>query len=148
MTSSTDKLRSLWVTFLAHLFLVLVAWTIFIKYLFPIGFALAANEAWTSYIYWDLWPVAHLWLAWALLAQPPYTRLLAASMAVVEIVIIATLFIGFLSDPEWSIWRTNWFVNKVFVLIAVVLVLGTVLFRPHSLVSNSQSPARESGRAG
>ncbi len=105
------KPESPWATFLAHLFLVLVAWTIFIKYLFPIGFALAGNEAWTTYIYWDLWPLAHLWLAWALLAQPRYTHLLAVGMAVVEIAIITVLFIGFLSDPEWSIWRTNWFVN-------------------------------------
>ncbi|MDR9426320.1 MAG: hypothetical protein RI567_13715 [Marinobacter sp.] len=28
-----------------------MAWTFFIKYLFPIGFALASNEAWATYIY-------------------------------------------------------------------------------------------------
>lgn len=133
MTSLNESVQSPWVRFLAHLFVILVAWTIFIKYLFPIGFALATNEAWATYVYWDLWPVAHLWLAWALLARPWYTRLLATGMSVVEILIITTLFIGFLADPEWSIWRTNWFVNKVFVVTAFVLVLGTALFRPESL---------------
>lgn len=99
--------------------MILVAWTIFIKYLFPIGFALVSNEGWATYIYWDLWPVAHLWLA--------------IGVSVVEILIITTLFIWFLQEPEWSIWRTNWFVNKVFVLAAFVLVLSTALFRPETL---------------
>lgn len=122
-----------WVTFLAHLFLVLVAWTIFIKYLFPVAYALFSGDGWTTHIYWDLWPLAHLWLAWALLARPRYTRVLAILMSVAEIAIITTLFVGFLAEPEWSIWRTNWFVNKVFVLAAFVLVLATAVFRPRSL---------------
>jgi len=133
MASHTENGQSPWARFLAHLFVILVAWTLFIKYLFPIGFALASNEPWATYIYWDLWPAAHLWLAWALLTKPRYTRLLAIGMSVVEIVIISTLFIWFLAEPEWSIWRTNWFVNKVFVLTAFVLVLGTALFRPETL---------------
>lgn len=137
MNSHTDTVRSPWIRFLSNLFVVLVAWTIFIKYLFPIGFAWAKDEAWTTYIYWDLWPVAHLWLAWALLARPRYTRLLAIGMSVVEILVITTLFVWFLSDPGWSIWRTNWFVNKVFVLTAFALVLGTALLRPESLTPRS-----------
>jgi len=135
MASRMEKGQSPWARFLAHLFVVLVAWTIFIKYLFPVGFALASNEPWATYIYWDLWPAAHLWLAWALLAKPRYTRLLAIGMSVVEIVIISTLFSWFLAEPEWSILGTNWFVNKVFVLVGFVLVLGTALFRPGSLRS-------------
>lgn len=134
MTMAADNRRSQWVAFLAHLFLILVAWTVFIKYLFPVAFALLNGEAWAIYIYWDLWPAAHLWLAWALLARPGYTRLLAIGMSVVEIAIIVSLFIGFLADPDWTIWRTNWFVNKVFVLAAFVLVLGTALLRPRLLV--------------
>lgn len=135
MAKPTENPGNRWTRFLAHLFLFLVAWTIFIKYLFPIGFALASGEAWKTYIYWDLWPVAHLWLAWALLARPRYTRALAVGMSVIEILIIITLFAWFLADPEWSIWRTNWFVNKVFVLVGFFLVLGTALFRPDSLKS-------------
>ena len=137
MTSPGENVQSPWIRFLAHLFVILVAWTLFIKYLFPIGFALATNEGWATYIYWDLWPVAHLWLAWALLARPWYTRMLAIGMSVVEILIITTLFIWFLAEPEWSIWRTNWFVNKVFVLAAFVLVLSTALFRPETLKAQS-----------
>lgn len=116
-----------WIRFLAHLLFILAAWTLFIKYLFPIGYALAYGEPWARYIYWDLWPLAHVWLGWALLKQPRYTRGLAVGMTVIEILIIGTLFVRFLADPEWSIWRTNWFVNKVFVLTCFVLVLAATV---------------------
>ena len=119
-----------WITFLAHLLFVLAAWSVFIKYVFPITFALFTGEAWNTYIFWDLWPVAHVWLGWALLTQPWYTRWLAAGMSVIEIVIILTLFTLFLAEPDWTIWRTNWFVNKVFVLSAFALILATVVVRP------------------
>lgn len=122
--------RPPWITFLAHLLFVLAAWSVFIKYVFPIAFALFAGEAWNTWVFWDLWPIAHVWLGWALIAQPRYTRWLAIGMSIIEIVIIVTLFAGFLSEPEWSIWRTNWFVNKVFVLTAFALILVTVVYRP------------------
>ncbi len=118
-----------WDAFLAHFLFILAAWTVVIKYLFPVGFALARGEPWTAYVFWDLWPVAHVWLGWALLRRPPYVRPLALGMAILEIAIILTLFAGFLSDPEWSIWRTNWFINKIFVLLCFVLILGTAAFR-------------------
>ncbi|MGM0544949.1 MAG: hypothetical protein ACQERP_13910 [Pseudomonadota bacterium] len=116
-----------WIRFLAHLLFILAAWTLFIKYLFPVGYALAYGEPLARYIYWDLWPLAHVWLGWALLKQPRYTRVLAVGMSVIEILIISTLFVRFLADPEWSIWRTNWFVNKVFVLTCFVLVLAATV---------------------
>ena len=131
-----------WTAFLAHFLFVLAAWTVFIKYLFPVAFALAAGEPVTTWIYWDLWPVAHVWLGWALLARPPWTRALAIVMAVVEIAIISTAFWLFLSDPEWSIWRTNWFVNKVFVLVCFLLVLATALIRPERLAGKAVNRKR------
>ena len=119
--------RSAWVTFLAHFLFVLAAWTVVIKYLFPMGFALAEGEPVFTDVFWDLWPVAHVWLGWALLARPAYTRLLAVGMSVVEIIIILVFFAWFLSDPDWSIWRTNWFINKIFVLLCFVFILVTFL---------------------
>lgn len=131
-----------WTAFLAHFLFVLAAWTVFIKYLFPLAFALAEGAPPTRWIYWDLWPIAHVWLGWALLARPAWTRPLAMVMAVVEIVIITTAFWLFLSDPEWSIWRTNWFVNKVFVLACFVLVLATALLRPERLAGKAVNRER------
>lgn len=122
-----------WIDFLAHFLFILVAWTLFIKYLFPLFYALAGNEHWSRYIYWDFWPVIHLWLGYALLTKPRYTYWLSVSVSAVEIIIILTFFARFLSDPEWSIWRTNWLVNKVFVLACFILLLGTALLRPGAL---------------
>lgn len=122
--------RHSWVQFLAHFLFILAAWTLFIKYLFPLGYALANGEPWDAHIYWDFWPVAHVWLGWALLAQPAYVRVLAITMAVVEIGIILTKFVWFFDAPEWDIWRSNWFVNKVFVLGCFTLVLLTALTKP------------------
>lgn len=120
-----------WIVFLAHFLIILSAWTLVIKYLFPIAYAAANGLPLTTHIFWDLWPVFHLWLAWALLRWQPYTRALAIVMSAVEIVIIVTLLNRFLSgpDPEWSIWRTNWFINKIFVLSCFILLLGTFVFR-------------------
>lgn len=129
--------RPPWITFLAHLLFVLAAWSVFIKYVFPIAFALYTGEAWNAYVFWDLWPVAHVWLGWALLTQPGYTRWLAIGMSVIEIVIIITLFAGFLAEPDWNIWRTNWFVNKVFVLTAFALILVTVVYSPRHFRTRS-----------
>lgn len=122
-----------WRLFLAHFLFVLVAWTLFIKYLFPVVFALAGGLPWSTHVYWDLWPLAHLWLGCALLSQPAYLRSLAIAMSVLEILIIVSKFVLFLSEPAWDIWRSNWFVNKVFVLACFILILATALVRPRVL---------------
>lgn len=122
-----------WIRFLGHFLFILAAWTVFIKYLFPVLFALAGGESWSQYIYWDFWPVIHVWLGYALLTRRQYTYWLAVVVSAVEIIIILTLFSRFLADPEWSIWRTNWFVNKVFVLACFILLLATALLRPSTL---------------
>lgn len=116
-----------WIAFLAHFLIILSAWTLVIKYLFPIAYAAAYGLPLTTHVFWDLWPVAHVWLAWVLLRWKPYTALLAIAMSAIEIAIIVTLFYRFLSspEPEWTLWRTNWFINKVFVLSCFILILGT-----------------------
>lgn len=126
-----------WTEFLAHFLFLLVAWTIFIKYLFPMGYSLFYGEPLSRYIYWDLWPLGHVWMGWALLARPRYTRALAIVMSVIEIGIIVTFFVWFLSEPEWSIWRTNWFTNKVFVLSCFILLLFTAIASPQRFVRSS-----------
>jgi hypothetical protein len=128
-------------TFLAHFLIVLAAWTVTIKFLFPIVFSVFEGTPLLSHVYWDFWWVVHLWLAWALLNRRPYTRALAIAVSVVEIAIILTKFAFFLSAPEWTIWTTNWFINKLFVLACFGLMLPYfALFRrrgsrPSSAVS-------------
>jgi hypothetical protein len=118
--------------FLAHFLIVLAAWTVTIKFLFPIAYALVEGAPLGAYIYWDFWWVIHLWLAWALLRWQPYTRALALGVSAVEIAIIVTKFALFLAAPEWTIWTTNWFINKLFVLACFSLMLPYfALYRPH-----------------
>ena len=127
MEQRTQLAESRWIIFLAHFLFILAAWSVLIKYLFPITYALAYGKPVIEHIFWDFWPVAHVWLGWALLYQPRYTRWLAIVMSVVEIIIIVSMFVWFLSDPDWTIWRTNWFINKIFVLICFMLILGTYM---------------------
>ena len=117
-------------TFLAHFLILLAAWTVTIKFLFPIVFAAFEGSPLLSHVYWDFWWVVHLWLAWAFLRWPPYTAALAIGVSVVEIAIILIKFTLFLAAPEWTIWTTNWFINKLFVLACFLLVLPYfVLYR-------------------
>lgn len=125
--------------FLAHFLILLSAWTLVIKYVFPVSMSLAEGVGIGTYIYWDFWWVAHLWLAYALLRPQSYTFLLAVGVSVVEIIIVVTKFILFLPDPDWTIWTTNWFINKVFVLACFCLLL------PHALANrqNWRAPVAE-----
>lgn len=112
------------IRFCAHFLFILAAWTLAIKFVFPISYAVAEGSPVHTYIYWDFWWVVHLWLGWSLLHWQRYTYLLAVVVSVVEVGIIVTKFVLFLSAPTWTIWQTNWFVNKLFVLACFVLVLG------------------------
>lgn len=110
--------------FIAHFLFILAAWTLTIKFVFPIAIALHEGAPLTTHIYWDFWWVIHIWLGWLLLNWRSYTFVAAAVISIAEIAIIVAKFAVFLSAPEWSIWRTNWFINKVFVLACFVLLLG------------------------
>lgn len=115
------------IAFLAHFLIVLAAWTVTIKFLFPIAYALGHGEPIGTYIYWDFWWVVHLWLAWALLRWRPYTYALAVAVAAIEIAFILTKLALFLAAPEWTIWTTNWFINKLFVLACFALIMANFL---------------------
>jgi hypothetical protein len=125
------------IVFLAHFLIVLAAWTVTIKFLFPICYALAYGLPIGSHIYWDFWWVMHLWLAWALLHWKPYTPLLAMGVSVVEIAIVVTKLGIFLAAPEWTIWTTNWFVNKLFVLACFGLMLPYFVLNRRKLTAQA-----------
>jgi hypothetical protein len=86
-----------------------------------------------TYVFWDFWWVIHIWLGWSLLHWQRHTFAFATVVSVAEIVIVATKFALFLAEPEWTIWRTNWFVNKLFVLACFVLLLGYLLIHGREL---------------
>ncbi|HEY8278262.1 MAG TPA: hypothetical protein VIH99_01475 [Bdellovibrionota bacterium] len=109
--------------FYSHFLVFLAAWTLVIKFAFPAAMALNQSEPLLTYVMWDFWWVAHLFLAWQFAHWKSYTYLFALVTSVVEIAIIATKFTLFLRAPEWTIWRTNWFINKIFVLACFVGLL-------------------------
>ena len=115
------------IRFFAHFLFILAAWTLVIKYLFPMAYAVQHDLPVGTYIYVDLWPVVHVWLGWSLLHWQRYTFEFAVSVSIAEIAIIVSKFWIFLSAPEWTIWRTNWFVNKIFVLSCFVMLLTWLL---------------------
>jgi len=122
-------------TFIAHFLCILAAWTIVIKYLFPIAYALAEGSPAGTYVFLDFWPVAHLVLAWSLLNWRRWTFAFALVVSVAEIAIIVTKFAIFFSAPEWTIWRTNWFINKLFVFGCFVWLLAFLLLNAKRLRS-------------
>ena len=124
--------------FFAHFLIILAGWTVTIKYLFPVAFALSEGAPVGTHILWDFWWIIHLWLAWSLLHWQRYTHLLAVGVSVAEIVIIAVKFVLFLASPTWTIWMTNWFINKLFVLLCFCLLLAH-MFANRRLYSWSES---------
>ena len=134
--------------FLAHFLFVLAAWTVVIKYLFPVAYALAHGLPASTHVYLDLWPAVHVWLGWALLARTRYAFALALVVALAETGIVAAKFVFFLflDEPQWTIWTTNWFVNKLFVLACFVLMLGHLALR-RSDYAPRPAPLRREGRA-
>ena len=127
--------------FFAHFLIVLAAWTVTIKFVFPIGYALAYGLPIGTHIYWDFWWVVHLWLAWALLRRKPYTWLLAVAVSSVELLIVVTKLALFLAAPEWTIWTTNWFINKLFVLAVFGLMLPYFVLHRRALRARSEHGA-------
>ena len=87
------------IVFLAHFLIVLAAWTVTIKFLFPIAYVFGEGAPVGTYIYWDLW--------W----DPPVARLGAPALAdvhlcarghcaTIEIAIVVTKFVLFLAEAR------------------------------------------------
>lgn len=125
------------VVFLAHALCLLAAWTLVIKFAFPVAWALVEGAPVGTYIMWDFWWVIHLWLARALLVGQRHAPAFALAVSIVEIAIISVKFTMFLSAPEWTIWTANWFVNKLFVLACFVVMLAYFGARRRGLPTNS-----------
>ena len=120
--------------FFAHFLVLLSCWTLIIKYVLPVAFALAEGAPLATHVMWDFWWVAHLFLASSLVRRPPYLFILGVVVSAVEIVIVVTKFALFLPAPDWTIWTMNWFVNKVFVLGCFSLMLPWLVINKGALV--------------
>ena len=71
---------------------------------------------------WDFWWIAHLWLGWSFLNISNKTYYIGLLICFLELIIIVYKLYNFFVLPSWSIWDTNWMINKVFVLILFLLI--------------------------
>jgi hypothetical protein len=113
---------------------VMVTWTLVIKYLAPILYAFAETHAGRppasgAPIMWDFWWVAHLLLAWLMWRRHPRAWAAGVAIAVVEIGIVTVKFVDYLLHPDLSFWRLLWFTNKVYVLLYFIVLLFVLLVR-------------------
>jgi hypothetical protein len=130
--ASGERSRDGWLTFAVLGLVVMATWTLVIKYLAPILYAVSERAAGRPIegvpVMWDFWWVAHLALAFLLWRRHPRARSAGIVIAVAEIVIVTVKFVIYLRRPDLSFWRLLWFTNKVYVL-AFFIVLLTVLLR-------------------
>lgn len=114
---------------------VMATWTVIVKFLVPVLFALAERYAGrpvaSAPVMWDFWWVAHLWLAWLLMHRHPLSRPAGMGIAVAECLIVAVKLVFYLRQPDLSLWGLLWLTNKVYVLVfflflSVYLTRGSV----------------------
>ena len=139
--------------FLAHFLFVMAAWTLVIKFLFPMAWAVSEGAPLLSFVWWDFWWVAHLWLGWALIRRPGYLFGLALVVAVVEIIIVVSKFVLFFAAPAWDMWTVNWLINKIFVLgvftiMLVHMAMDADAYRPAVPDGDDRDAAAGSGPEG
>ena len=112
---------------------VMVAWTLVIKYLAPILYFISLSNAGRPPervpVMWDFWWVAHLLLAWLLWHRHARAWAAGISIAALEIAIVVVKFIAYLRHPDLSFWRLLWFTNKAYVLVFFSVFLTVLLGR-------------------
>lgn len=129
--------RPRWIVATVIALVVMITWTVVVKYLVPLLFALAlaANgepaPAFAALrgagVMWDFWPVSHLLLAVGLWRRHRFVRAYGVTLALAESAVVGTKFYLFLEAPEWSFWKLLWFTNKVYVLVFFLCLLYVLL---------------------
>lgn len=124
--------RPRWVTATVFGLVVMIVWTLVVKYLTPLLWslseALAGRDA-ANHLMWDFWPATHLLLALLLWRGARPTWIVGVGLSLAESAVVLVKITLFLGAPEWSFWKLLWFSNKIYVL-GFFLCLLTVLLGP------------------
>ena len=115
---------------------LIVLWTLLIKFIFPIFYALYYEENCTKYIMWDFWWIAHLWLANSFLNLSKKTYYIGMLICISELIIIIYKLIAFFISPQWTIWETNWMINKIIVLILFIIITVILLKNKYYILND------------
>jgi len=118
--AAAEPERPLWIVVAVLGLVIMVTWTLVIKYLALILYAVyvraASGAPAAPPIMWDFWWVAHLLLAWLLWRRHRLAWSFGVAVSAVEIGIVVVKFAVYLRAPDLSFWRLLWFTNKVYVL--------------------------------
>lgn len=113
--------------------IVMIVWTLVIKYLSPVVWfwseRLAGRDPDAVPVMWDFWPVAHAVLATALWRRSDWARPFGLAIAGVEVAVVVTKLALYLRAPVLDYWHLLWLTNKIYVL-AVFACLLYVLAGP------------------
>jgi hypothetical protein len=136
--------------------IVMITWTVVVKYLAPLAWFWAETAAGrppaSVALMWDLWPVAHALLAVVLWRSADATgRLgfrawtLALGVAAVETAIVVAKLAVWSAQPDRSFWKLLWLTNKVYVLLFFLWLLALLLSpagRPQRAPALERRPSR------
>ena len=129
----SPSVRPRWVTATVFGLVVMITWTLVVKYLVPLVWtlsgALAGAAAEPARVMWDFWPLTHLVLAVLLWRGQRFAWSSGVALAAAESAVVLLKLARYLAAPEWSFWKLLWFTNKIYVL-AFFLCLLTVLLGP------------------
>lgn len=123
--------RPRWLVATVFGLVVMIVWTVVVKYAVPLHWAwaerLAGRDPGASRIMWDLWPLAHALLAGLLWTRHRTAWAAGVTISAVEVAVVSTKFAHFLRAPELDFWRLLWFTNKLYVLLFFACLLYVLL---------------------
>lgn len=130
--------RPRWIVATVFALVVMISWTLVVKYLVPLLYALSLALAGESAgdtplaltgagVMWDFWPLTHLALAIGLWRRASWVWLYGVGLALAESAVVGMKFFYFLRAPEWTFWKLLWFTNKVYVLLFFLCLLYVLL---------------------
>jgi hypothetical protein len=122
--------RPRWVTATVCGLVVMITWTLAVKYLVPLLYvasrALEGSDE-PGRVMWDFWPLAHAAFAVLLWRGARYAWEAGVLLAAAESAVVIAKFARFLAAPEWSFWKLLWFTNKIYVLAFFLCLLAVLL---------------------
>ena len=129
----TGNGRPGWVVATVVAIVVMIVWTLVVKYLAPVVWfwseRFAGREPAAAPVMWDFWPLLHVGLAVGLWRRTRWAWRYALAVALVESAVVISKFALYLRAPELDFWKLLWFTNKLYVL-AFFLCLIYVLLGP------------------
>lgn len=123
--------RPAWRVAIVFGLVVMIVWTVVVKYLVPLHWfwaeRLAGRPVGAPPVMWDFWPLAHAVMAIGLWRGMSWAWRFAVAVSAVEIAVVATKFALFFRAPELDLWRLLWFTNKVYVIVFFAATLAVLL---------------------